>query len=84
MRSGNEQHGAMPRLLLLTGVLLLMADYSFVQYSPDPTPMQCQLIRLAVAQDGRQMFHERKGETLARIRSEFPESVVKADQICLV
>ena len=105
MRSGNEQHGvAMPRLLLLTGVILLMADYSFVQYSPDPTPMQCQLIRLAVAQygfaaarqhaletygpeaakDGRQMFHERKGETLARIRSEFPESVVKADQICLV
>src|SRR5215831_13586763 len=44
MRSGNEQHGvAMPRLLLLTGVILLTADYSFAQYSPDPTPMQCQL-----------------------------------------
>ena len=51
MRSGNEQHGvAMPSLLLLTGVILLIADYSFAQYSPDPTPMQCQLIRLAVAQ----------------------------------
>jgi hypothetical protein len=53
MRSGNEQHGlAMPRLLLLAGVILLTADYSFAQYSPDPTPMQCQLIRLAAAQYG--------------------------------
>ena len=42
----------MPRFLLLTGVVLLMADYSFAQDSPDPTPMQCQLIRLAVAQYG--------------------------------
>jgi hypothetical protein len=43
----------MPRLLLLlTGVVLLMADYSFAQDSPDPTPVQCQLIRLAVAQYG--------------------------------
>jgi hypothetical protein len=46
-------HGAAtPRFLLLTGVILLMADYAFAQYSPDPTPMQCQLIRLAVAQYG--------------------------------
>jgi hypothetical protein len=44
---------AMPRFLLLTGVILLMADYSFAQdYSPDPTPMQCQLIKQAVAQYG--------------------------------
>ena len=42
----------MPRFLLLTGVVLLMADYSFAQDSPDPTPLQCQLIRLAVAQYG--------------------------------
>jgi hypothetical protein len=43
----------MPRFLLLTGVILLMADYSFAQdYSPDPTPMQCQLIKQAVAQYG--------------------------------
>ena len=42
----------MPRLLLLTGVILLMADYAFAQYSPDPTPKQCQLIRSAVAQYG--------------------------------
>ena len=42
----------MPRFLLLTGVVLLMADYSFAQDSPDPNPMQCQLIRLAVAQYG--------------------------------
>ena len=43
---------AMPRLLLLTGVILLMADYAFAQDATDPTPMQCQLIRLAVAQYG--------------------------------
>lgn len=42
----------MPRFLLLTGVILLMADYSFAQSSPDPSPMQCQLIRQAVAQYG--------------------------------
>lgn len=42
----------MPRLLVLTGVILLMADNSFAQYSPDPSPMQCQLIRQAVAQYG--------------------------------
>jgi hypothetical protein len=47
-----RQVGDMPRLLLLTGVILLVADYSFAQYSPDPTPTQCQLIRLAVAQYG--------------------------------
>ncbi len=39
----------MPRFLLLTGVILLIADYSFAQ-SPDP--MQCQQIRQAVAQYG--------------------------------
>jgi len=43
---------AMPRLLLLSGVILLMADYAFAQDATDPAPMQCQLIRLAVAQYG--------------------------------
>jgi hypothetical protein len=49
-----ELHGAaMPRFLILAGVILLMADYSFAQdYSPDPTPAQCQLIKQAVAQYG--------------------------------
>jgi hypothetical protein len=42
----------MPRLLLLTGVILLMADYAFAQNSSDPSPMQCQMIKLAVAQYG--------------------------------
>jgi hypothetical protein len=42
----------MPRFLLLTGVVLLMADYSFAQDSPDPNPKQCQLLRLAVGQYG--------------------------------
>jgi hypothetical protein len=42
----------MPKFLLLAGLVLLIADYSFAQDSPDPTPMQCQLIRLAVAKYG--------------------------------
>jgi hypothetical protein len=41
----------MPRLLLLTGVVLLIADSSFAQ-SGDPTPSQCLLVRQAVAQYG--------------------------------
>ncbi len=40
----------MPRLVLLTGTILLMADYAFAQYTPDP--MQCQQIRQAAAQYG--------------------------------
>ena len=50
---GLKQHGApVPRFLLLAGIILLIADYSFAQDSPGPTPMQCQLIRLAAAQYG--------------------------------
>ena len=75
MRNGNEQHGvAMPRLLLLTGVILLMADYSFAQYSPDPTPMQCQLIRLAVAQYGYAAARQHALETYG------PEAVKTGDK----
>jgi hypothetical protein len=44
---GLKQHEApMPRFLLLAGIVLLIGDYSFAQDSPDPTPKQCQLIRL--------------------------------------
>ena len=75
MRSGNEQHGvAMPRLLLLTGVILLTADDSFAQYSPDPTPMQCQLIRLAVAQYGFAAARQHALETYG------PEAVKTGDK----
>jgi hypothetical protein len=43
----------MPRFLLLADVILLMAGYSFAQeYSADPTPIQCQLIKQAAAQYG--------------------------------
>jgi hypothetical protein len=42
----------MLRFLLLTGIILLTENSSFALYAPDPTPMQCQLIRLAVAQYG--------------------------------
>ena len=50
---GLKQHEApMPRFLLLAGIVLLIADYSFAQDSPDPTRMQCLLIRQAVAQYG--------------------------------
>src|SRR5215469_8675916 len=76
MRSGNEQHGVtMPRLLLLTGVILLMANYSFAQYSPDPTPMQCQLIRLAVAQYGYAAARQHALETYG------PEAVKTATNV---
>jgi hypothetical protein len=75
MRSRNEQHGvAVPRLLLLTGVTLLMTDYSFAQYSPDPTPMQCQLIRLAVAQYGYAAARQHALETYG------PEAVKTGDK----
>ena len=49
-----KQRGAavLKLLLLLTGVVLLTADYAFAQGSPDPTPMECRLIKLAVAQYG--------------------------------
>lgn len=37
--SRSKADGApMPRFLLLTGVVLVMADYSFAQDSPDPNP----------------------------------------------
>jgi len=64
----------MPRLLLLTGVTLLMADYSFAQYSPDPTPMQCQLIRLAVARYGFAAARQHALETYG------PEAVKTGDK----
>jgi len=35
-----------------SATLLCVADYSFAQTSPDPTAMQCQLIRVATAQFG--------------------------------
>ncbi len=39
----------MPRFLVIIGFSLLMTGSAFAQ---DPTPMQCQMIRLAVAQYG--------------------------------
>jgi hypothetical protein len=39
----------MPKLVLLAGAILLMTDCAFAQ---DPSPMQCQLIKQAVAQYG--------------------------------
>jgi hypothetical protein len=64
----------MPRLLLLTGAILLMADYAFAQYSPDPTPMQCQLIRLAVTQYGSAAARQHALETYG------PEAVKTGDK----
>lgn len=40
----------MLKFLLLIGFSLLVLDPAFAQDSPDPTPMQCHSIRLAVAQ----------------------------------
>jgi hypothetical protein len=42
----------MPKFLVLVGFSLLMTGSSFAQNSPDPSPMQCQMIKLAVAQYG--------------------------------
>jgi hypothetical protein len=39
----------MPKFILLAGIILSMTDVAFAQ---DPTPMQCQLIKQAVAQYG--------------------------------
>ena len=65
----------MPRLLL-TGIILLMADYSFAQDSPDPTPMRCQLIRQAVGQYGFAAARQHALETYG------PEAVKTGDK-CL-
>ena len=64
----------MPRILLLTGVFLLMADHAFAQYSPDPTPMQCQMIKLAVAQYGYAASRRHALETYG------PEAVKTGDK----
>jgi hypothetical protein len=64
----------MPKFLLLTGVILLMADYSFAQSSPDPSPMQCQLIRHAVAQYGYAASRRHALETYG------PEAVKTGDK----
>jgi hypothetical protein len=65
----------MPRFLLLTGVILLMADYSFAQdSSPDPSPMQCQLIKQAVAQYGYAASRRHALETYG------PEAVKTGDK----
>lgn len=41
----------MPRVLVLTGAILLMADYSSAQ-TQELDPMQCQQLKQAVAQYG--------------------------------
>ena len=64
----------MPRLLLLTGVILPMVNYAFAQDSPDPTPMQCQLIRSAVAQYGFAAARQNALETYG------PEAVKTGDK----
>jgi hypothetical protein len=64
----------MPRFLLLTGVVLLMTDYSFAQDSLDPTPMQCLLIRQAVAQYGFAAARQHALETYG------PEAVKTGDK----
>jgi hypothetical protein len=64
----------MRRLLLSTGVILLMGDYSFAQSSADPTPMQCQLIKQAVAQYGYAASRRHALETYG------PEAVKTGDK----
>jgi hypothetical protein len=63
--------GTMPRSLLLTAVFLLMADYAFAQ---DPSPMQCLLIKQAVAQYGYAAARRHALETYG------PEAVKTGDK----
>jgi hypothetical protein len=73
-----RQHGAaMLKFLFLTGAILLIADTSFAQSSPDPTPSQCQLIRLAVAQYGFAAARRHALETYG------PEAVKTGDKCFL-
>jgi hypothetical protein len=64
----------MVRFLLLVGFSLLMTDYSLAQDSPDPTPIQCHLIRLAVAQYGLAAARQHALETYG------PEAVKTGDK----
>jgi hypothetical protein len=64
----------MVRFLLLIGFSLLMTDYSLAQDSPDPTPIQCHLIRLAVAQYGLAAARQHALETYG------PEAVKTGDK----
>ena len=61
----------MRRLLLLTSFVLLFADYAFAQ---EPSPMQCQLIRQAVAQYGYAASRRHALETYG------PEAVKTGDK----
>ncbi len=64
----------MPRVMLLIGFSLLMVESSFAQNSPDPTPMQCQLIRVAVSQYGYAAARQHALETYG------PEAVRTGDK----
>jgi hypothetical protein len=64
----------MVRFLLLVGFSLLMTDYSLAQDSPDPTPIQCHLIKLAVAQYGLAAARQHALETYG------PEAVKTGDK----
>ena len=64
----------MMRFPLLIGFGLLMTDYSLAQDSPDPTPMQCHLIKLAVARYGYAAARQHALETYG------PEAVKTGDK----
>lgn len=65
----------MPRFVFLVGAILLMTETSFAQdNSPDPSPMQCQMIRLAVAQYGYAASRRHALETYG------PEAVKTGDK----
>jgi hypothetical protein len=61
----------MRKLLFFAGLILLLTDYSFAQ---DPSPMQCQLIKQAVAQYGYAASRRHALETYG------PEAVKTGDK----
>jgi hypothetical protein len=64
----------MPRFLSVTGVILLLTDYSLAQSAPDPT--QCEQIRQAVAQYG---YSAARRHAMAN----YGQEAVRAGEKCL-
>ena len=66
----------MPKFRVIIGFSLLMTGSAFAQSSADPTPMQCQMVRLAVAQYGYAAARQHALET-------YGAEAVRAGEKCL-
>jgi len=64
----------MSKFLVLVGMSLLLIDHAFAQGGPEPSAMQCHLVRLAVAQYGYAAARQHALETYG------PEAVATGDK----